>query len=127
MSHQPQQSERERRIKHSAQLKWDTKPRRLRGLAYRAMGYGGIHPSLSMLYPRLQLMRRLLSDRGTIYVHIGPDVAAYVKVLLDEVFGRDQRRAEVIWQSVTSHNDARGWGMVHQYIYMYTKTSSFDF
>jgi adenine-specific DNA-methyltransferase len=97
-------------------------PSMLERLAYRDMWVGGIDTYLDMLYPRLQLMRRLLSEQGSIYVHIGPDVAAYVKVILDEIFGRDRFRAEIVWQSVSSHNDAKEWGMVHQSIYHYSKT-----
>ncbi len=97
-------------------------PSMLERLAYRDMWVGGIDSYLDMLYPRLQLMRRLLADHGSLYVHIGPDVAAYVKVVLDEIFGKDRLKAEIIWQSVTAHNDAKVWGMVHQYIYHYAKS-----
>jgi adenine-specific DNA-methyltransferase len=97
-------------------------PSMLERLAYRDMWVGGVDSYLDMLYPRLQLMRRLLADHGSLYVHIGSDVAAYVKVVLDEIFGRDRLQAEIIWQSVTSHNDAKTWGMVHQYIYHYSKS-----
>lgn len=102
-------------------------PSMLERLAYRDMWVGGIDSYLDMLYPRLQLMKRLLADRGSLYVQIGPDVAAYVKVMLDEIFGKDRCQAEIIWQSVTSHNDASAWGMVHQYIYHYTRTEAFFF
>lgn len=102
-------------------------PSMLERLAYRDMWVGGIDSYLDMLYPRLQLMRRLLSESGSIYVHIGREVGSYVKVLLDEIFGRDRCQGEIVWQNVTSHNDAKAWGMVHQYIYFYTKSPDFFF
>ncbi len=53
---------------------------------------------LRMLYPRLVLMRELLSDHGSIYVHIDWHVGHYVKVLMDEIFGKENFRNEIVWQ-----------------------------
>ena len=47
---------------------------------------------VAMIVPRLILMRELLADTGSIYVHIDYRVAHYLKIILDEVFGRDSRR-----------------------------------
>lgn len=58
----------------------------------------GTLPYLKYLYPRLALMRELLSDRGSIYVHIDWHVGHYVKILLDEIFGKDNFRNEIIWE-----------------------------
>jgi adenine specific DNA methylase Mod len=43
---------------------------------------------LKMMYPRLALMRKLLSEHGSVYVHIDWHVGHYVKLLLDEIFGK---------------------------------------
>ena len=51
---------------------------------------------LQYLYPRLVLMRELLSDKGAIYVHIDWHVGHYVKILMDEVFGKDNFRNEIL-------------------------------
>src|SRR3990167_4814743 len=66
-------------------------------LAYKDTWAGGTDSYLDMLYPRLQLMKRLLSDSGSIYVHIGGHVNAYVRLLLDEVFGTDNLINEITW------------------------------
>jgi adenine-specific DNA-methyltransferase len=53
---------------------------------------------LSMMYPRLQLLRELLSEDGCIWVHLDDNEAHYNKVLMDEVFGRQNFIASVCWQ-----------------------------
>lgn len=100
-------------------------PSMLERLAYRDMWVGGIDSYLDMLYPRLQLMRRLLADNGSLYVHVGAEVSHYVRVLLDEVLGRDNFRSEIIWQRSSAHNDtAQGLkqpGRIHDAILFYTR------
>lgn len=44
-----------------------------------------------MLYPRLQLLKELLHDEGTIFLHIDDNELGYIIVLMDEIFGRDNR------------------------------------
>ena len=66
-------------------------------IAYTDTWEGGLDSYLDMLYPRLQLMKRLLSDQGSVYVHIDWHTGHYVKLLLDEIFGYDNFRNEIIW------------------------------
>lgn len=100
-------------------------PSILERLAYRDMWVGGIDSYLDMLYPRLQLMRRLLADRGSLYFHIGVDASAYVRVLLDEIFGRDRFRSEIVWKRQSAHSDTKQGrkqhGQIHDVILFYTK------
>jgi SAM-dependent methyltransferase len=49
-----------------------------------------------MLYPRLQLMRRLLSSKGCIYLHCDANASHYIKIVMDEVFGADNFRNEIV-------------------------------
>jgi adenine specific DNA methylase Mod len=51
---------------------------------------------LKYLYPRLVLMRELLSDTGSIYIHIDWHIGHYVKIILDDIFGKDNFRNEII-------------------------------
>lgn len=51
---------------------------------------------LRYMYPRLALMRELLSENGSIYVHIDRHVGHYVKILLDEIFGKENFLNEVV-------------------------------
>lgn len=53
---------------------------------------------LEYMYSRLVLMRELLSERGSIYVHIDWHVGHYMKIILDDVFGKENFRNEIIWQ-----------------------------
>lgn len=100
-------------------------PSMLERLAYRDMWIGGIDSYLDMLYPRLQLMRRLLADTGSIYVHVGTSVAAYVRILLDEIFGSDRFLNEIIWQRTGAHSDSDRYGQINDSILFYAKTDSY--
>ena len=76
----------------------EQKPTVIEQFAYADTWKDGTVSYLKMLYPRLVLMRELLSEKGSIYVHIDWHVGAYVKVLLDDVFGKENFRNEIIWQ-----------------------------
>src|SRR3990172_2660083 len=60
---------------------------------------------LSMMYPRLELLRDLLAGDGSIWVSIDDNESHYLKVLMDEVFGRGNFVTSFIWQKVDSPND----------------------
>ncbi len=93
-------------------------------LAYSDTWAGGIDSYLDMLFPRLRLMRRLLSDHGSIYVHIGPGISSYVKVLCDEVFGRTAFLNEIVWKRTSAHNDPRRYGNIDDRILFYSGSDS---
>ncbi len=76
----------------------EQKPTVIEQFAYADTWKDGTASYLRMLYPRLALMRELLSDKGSIYVHIDWHVGHYVKVLMDEIFGKDKFRNEIIWE-----------------------------
>ncbi len=67
-------------------------------LAYKDTWAGGTDSYLDMLYPRLQLMKRLLAEDGSLYLHIAWHVGHYVKVVLDEIFGKANFLNEVVWR-----------------------------
>lgn len=67
-------------------------------LAYKDTWAGGTDSYLDMLYPRLQLMKRLLAPNGSIYVHLDYHVGHYVKVMLDEIFGKENFVNEIVWK-----------------------------
>jgi hypothetical protein len=66
---------------------------------------GGPSSDNLMMYPRLELLRDLLSEDGSIWVSIDDNEGHYLKVLLDELFGRLNFAATFIWQKVDSPND----------------------
>jgi adenine-specific DNA-methyltransferase len=87
-------------MKEKFQLKSEPAPQPsvIERLAYRDTWEAGTDSYLDTLYPRLQLAKRLPSDRGSLYLHIGPSLGPYVRVLGDEVFGRDGVSSEIIWK-----------------------------
>lgn len=76
-------------------------PTTIEQFAYADTWKDGTISYLRMLFPRLVLMRELLSDHGSIYVHIDWHIGAYVKVICDEVFGKDNFRNEIVWKRGT--------------------------
>ncbi len=65
--------------------------------AYRDTWGKGLQSYLQMMYDRLVLMKELLADDGSIYVHLDWHVGHYVKILMDEIFGKDNFLNEIIW------------------------------
>ena len=94
-------------------------------VAYRDMWGKGTDSYLHMMYERLALMRDLLTDTGTIYVHAGWIVSHYVKAVLDDIFGREHFLNQIIWKRQTAHSDtgqgAAHLGRLHDVIFIYTK------
>lgn len=76
----------------------EQKPTVIEQFAYADTWEQGTISYLRMMYPRLVLMKELLSDRGSIYVHIDWHVGHYVKILLDEILGKTNFQNEIIWQ-----------------------------
>jgi adenine-specific DNA-methyltransferase len=68
-------------------------------------------------------MKRLLSDKGSIYVHIGPQMNHLVRLVADEVFGIDHGLREIIWQRVSSRGHGEFYPATHDAILFYAKSS----
>lgn len=77
---------------------------------------------IEFLRRRLILLRELLADDGSIYVHLDTKKGHYMKAVLDEVFGEENFRNEIIWKRQSAHNDAGKCGAIHDSIFFYTKT-----
>ena len=77
---------------------------------------------LSMMYPRLLLLRELLAEDGSIWVAIDDNEGHYLKVMMDEVFGRRNFIATIIWEKADSpRNSARQFSSDHDYIHVYAR------
>lgn len=98
------------------------KPTTIEQFAYADTWKDGTVSYLRMLYPRLVLMRELLSDNGSIYVHIDWHVGHYVKVLMDEIFGKANFVNEIVWHYHTGMRVKTHWNRKHDVILMYSKT-----
>jgi hypothetical protein len=78
---------------------------------------------IEFLRKRLVLIRELLSDDGSVYVHLDWRKGHYIKAILDEVFGENHFQSEVCWQRHDPHNDAvNRYGRIHDVIYWYTRS-----
>jgi hypothetical protein len=96
----------------------------LEQIAYRDTWGRGADSFISMIYERLILMRDLLAADGSIYVHCDSRVNGLIRLALDEVFGRDAFRNDVVWQRTSSHNDPKRFGNVHDTIFYYTRSEA---
>ncbi len=97
-------------------------------LAYKDIWEGGIDSYLDMMFSRLQLMKRLLAGNGSIFVHSDWHVAHYVKILLDEVFGRDRLVNEIVWKRRGGHaNITKQLGNVTDLIFWYSRSEDYEF
>ena len=105
----------------------EQKPTVIEQFAYSDTWADGTASYLAMITPRLILMRELLADTGSIYVHLDWHVGHYVKLVMDEVFGRENFCNEVVWQKFGAHNDANRFGNVTESIYFYGKGTSYFF
>ncbi|MDZ4713788.1 MAG: site-specific DNA-methyltransferase, partial [bacterium] len=103
------------------------KPTVIEQFAYADTWKDGTVSYLKMMYPRLALMRELLSDKGSIYVHIDWHVGHYVKILLDEIFGRQNFRNEIIWKYFGPISTTDNYPKKHDNIYFYTKSNKWFF
>lgn len=81
----------------------------------------------TFLAERLVEVRRVLSDRGSIFFHCGRDAGHVARALLDRVFGAERFRSEIVWHYRRWSNGNRGLLPAHQTIHYYTKTDDFVF
>ncbi|MBI1928000.1 site-specific DNA-methyltransferase [Candidatus Poribacteria bacterium] len=101
------------------------KPGILEELAYRDTWGKGADSFIAMIYERLVLMRDLLSEDGSIYVHCDWRVNSYLRLILEEIFGKDEFKTEIIWQRTSAHADSQRWGVINDNIVYLTKTDKY--
>ena len=89
---------------------------------------GGIDGYLDFLYPRFLLMKELLSETGSIYIHLDWHVVHYIKLMLDEIFGIANFRNEIIWMYPAASARTRNF-FIRSYdaILFYTKSDDYIF
>jgi len=105
------------------------KPNILEEIAYRDTWGKGADSFIAMIYERLILMRDLLAEDGSIYVHCDPRVNSMIRLVLDEVFGKGGEndkagfRNEISWCYTGGRVPKVAYGRRHDTIYFYTKSS----
>lgn len=106
----------------------EQRPTVIEQFAYSDTWSSGTASYLAMIMPRLVLMRELLSARGSIYVHLDWHVGHYVKILLDDVFGKQNLRNEVIWAYHGPGSPGmKQFNRKHDVIFWYSKTKDWIF
>lgn len=102
----------------------EQKPNVLEQFAYSDTWRDGTISYLRMIYPRIALMRELLSERGSIYVHLDWHIGHYVKILMDKIFGKENFRNEIIWCYSRWANVSTNFQRMHDTLLFYTKNEN---
>ncbi len=89
--------------------------------AYRDTWGRGLDSYLSWFRDTAVLLEELLTDGGSLYVHLDWHIGHYAKVILDEIFGVDSFDSEIIWKSTSAHANNKTYGNIHQTILFYVK------
>lgn len=107
---------------------YDQSPTVLEQFAYTDTWADGTSSYLRMIVPRLYLMKELLTPEGTIFVHLDWHVGHYVKIALDEIFGRDHFINEIIWHYYNKmQGNVNHFPKNHDVIYWYRNGDKFPF
>ena len=107
-------------------ISWTKEPNIIEERAYRDTWGKGLSSYLQMLYERLVLMKDLLADDGSLYVHLDWHVGHYVKIIMDEIFGRENFRNEIVWnKGFRGTESQRIYQHAHEIIFWYSKTDNY--
>ena len=82
---------------------------------------------LNWMYENLMAIKSVMSENASIYVHLDYHIGHYVKILMDEIFGEENFRNEIVWKRSTAHNDSTGFANLHDNIFYYSKGSDLYF
>jgi adenine-specific DNA-methyltransferase len=107
----------------------EQKPTVIEQFAYSDTWADGTASYLAMIVPRLCLMRELLSDKGSIYVHLDWHVGHYAKIVIDEIFGRENFRNEIVWikNSLGAKGRATQYPRNFESMFFYSKSDTYNF
>jgi DNA modification methylase len=103
------------------------RPNILEEIAYRDTWGKGADSFIAMLYERLILMRDLLAEDGSIYVHCDWRVNSLIRLVLDELFGANAFVNQLVWKRIFSHSSGKKFGIVDDTIWFFAKSPSFIF
>ncbi len=103
------------------------KPNILEEIAYRDTWGKGADSFIAMIYERLVLMRDLLAEDGSIYVHCDWRVNSHIRAVLDEIFGPNSFDTEIVWKCTNTHPNNKTYGSIHQTIFFYHRGLEFTF
>jgi len=93
--------------------------------AYRDTWGRGLDSYLQWFYEGAALLRELLTEDGSIYVHLDWHVGHYAKAVLDEVFGGQCCQNEIIWKRTSARSDSHTYNHIHDSVFLYTKSDKY--
>lgn len=102
-------------------------PSVLEEVAYDDTWGKGLNSFNQMIYERLYLIKNLMSEDGSIYVHCDWRVNSYMRIILDEIFGKENFKNEIIWSYRIQGVGKKFWARKHDSIYFYTKSDKYTF
>jgi adenine-specific DNA-methyltransferase len=90
-------------------------------VAYRDVWGKGTASYFHTMFERLSLMRDLLAEQGSVWVHVGPQVSHQIKIIMEEVFGAENFLSEIVWKRTSAHGDTKSFGHVTEQIFGFSK------
>lgn len=96
--------------------------------AFEEKMYGDIwrkEDYLNWMYENLMAIRSVMSETASIYVHLDYHIGHYVKILMDEIFGEENFRNEIIWKRTTARSGSKGYNHIHDVIFYYSLCDEF--
>lgn len=106
----------------------EQKPTVIEQFAYSDTWSEGTISYLLMLIPRIILMKELLNKNGSFFLHIDSHSGHYVKIILDEIFGKDLFVNQIIWKKTnSSKSQTKSFGNQHDMIFWYSKSNEFTY
>lgn len=113
--------------KHRIEVIHEGKKVAIETFAYSDTWNQGMREYLEMISTRLFLIKELLSDQGTIYLHLDFRMVHYVKIIMDCIFGGDNFLNEIIWSYKSGGTSKKYFSRKHDNILVYTKTKNYIF
>ena len=101
------------------------RPNILEEIAYRDTWGKGADSFIAMIYERLSLMRDLLAEDGSIYVHCDWRVTAFIRMAMDEIFGSNHLINELIWRRANNKVSTKKASIIHDTIWLFSKSDNY--
>ena len=111
----------------AAEISFVKEPSVIEQKAYRDTWGKGLDSYLKWFYETVVLLRDLLADNGSLYVHLDWHVGHYAKSVLDEALGNDNFKNEIVWKRSLPHNDPNKYGAIHDVLMFYVKGVKYTF
>lgn len=102
-------------------------PTRLEEIAFSDTWGKGDDSFLAMIYSRLRLIKDLLAEDGSIFLHCDWRVNSVIRIIMDEIFGSDNFRNEIIWHYKSGGRGTKFYSKKHDSIFWYSKSDNYTF